>query len=225
MALLNGEGGGGGSADIEVANYAALPAAGTAPGQTYIVLADQGTKYIGVLWGGNFYPKGFYYDATTSYIYSEYPFQATQAQVDAGTNTTEFVTSKTFNDSAQLTARELIVNKDASGGYVGLTLFKINFRNTLNTFTSFFTNNNTAARTYTFQDRNGTIADDTDLGLKATIDSQVFTGTPSLPTGTIGVTQATNDNSTKLATTAYVKQEITNNANVSNRLFNYYNFI
>ena len=105
MALLNGEGGGGGSADIEVANYAALPAPGTAPGQTYIVLADQGTKYIGVLWGGNFYPKGFYYDATTSYIYSEYPFQATQAEVDAGTNTTEFVTSKTLNDSAQLASK------------------------------------------------------------------------------------------------------------------------
>lgn len=57
-------------------------------------------------------------------------------------------------------------NKDASGGYVGLTLFKINFKNAANTFTSFFTNSNTAARTYTFQDRNGTIADDTDLAAK-----------------------------------------------------------
>lgn len=62
---------------------------------------------------------------------------------------------------AQLTAE-----KDASGGYVGLTLLKINFKNVLNTFTSFFTNSNTAARTYTFQDRDGTIADDTDLALK-----------------------------------------------------------
>lgn len=54
--------------------------------------------------------------------------------------------------------------KDATGGYAGLTLFKINFKNVANTFTSFFTNLNTAARTYTFQDRNGTILDDTDLG-------------------------------------------------------------
>lgn len=61
---------------------------------------------------------------------------------------------------------ELTSSKDATGGYAGLTLFKINFKNVLNTFTSFFTNSNTAARTYTFQDRNGTIADDTDLGLK-----------------------------------------------------------
>lgn len=66
-----------------------------------------------------------------------------------------------------LTAKESTSNKDATGGYVGLTLFKINFKNVLNTFTSFFTNSNTAARTYTFQDRNGTIADDTDLALKA----------------------------------------------------------
>lgn len=57
------------------------------------------------------------------------------------------------------------LHKDASGGIAGLTLFKINFRNVADSFTSFFTNTNTAARTYTFQDRNGTIADDTDIGL------------------------------------------------------------
>lgn len=56
--------------------------------------------------------------------------------------------------------------KDASGGYAWLTLFKINFKNVANTFTSFFTNSNTASRTYTFQDRDGTIADNTDLALK-----------------------------------------------------------
>jgi|GEM_PF-6179160 len=63
---------------------------------------------------------------------------------------------------------ENVANKDASGGYAGLTLFKINFKNVANTFTSFFTNSNTAARTYTFPDRTGTIADDTDItGAKA----------------------------------------------------------
>jgi hypothetical protein len=61
---------------------------------------------------------------------------------------------------------ESLSNKDATGGYVGLTLIKINFKNALNTFTSFFTNSNTASRTYTFQDRNGTIADNTDLATK-----------------------------------------------------------
>ena len=58
---------------------------------------------------------------------------------------------------------EVTANKDASNGYAGLTLFKINFKNVANTFTSFFTNTNTTSRTYTYQDRNGTIADDTDI--------------------------------------------------------------
>ena len=40
---------------------------------------------------------------------------------------------------------------------------KFGFRNVANTFTSLFLNTNTAARTYTFQDRNGTIADNTDI--------------------------------------------------------------
>ena len=63
-------------------------------------------------------------------------------------------------------------NKDATGGYAGLTLFKINFKNVANTITSWFTNTNTVARTYTFQNRDGTIADDTDLsGKQATLVS------------------------------------------------------
>ena len=49
-------------------------------------------------------------------------------------------------------------NKDISGGYVGKTLEKINFWNTARTFISFFTNAATAVRTYTFPDKDGTIA-------------------------------------------------------------------
>ena len=40
---------------------------------------------------------------------------------------------------------------------------------------------------------------------KANVASPTFTGTPVLPTGTIGVTQSAADNSTKLATTAFVQ--------------------
>lgn len=42
------------------------------------------------------------------------------------------------------------------------------------------------------------------LAFKAPLNSPQFTGTPSLPTGTVAVTQAANDNSTAVATTAYV---------------------
>jgi hypothetical protein len=48
--------------------------------------------------------------------------------------------------------------KDGTGGVAGLTLFKINFKNALDTVTSFFTNSNTVSRTYTFQDIDGTMA-------------------------------------------------------------------
>lgn len=46
------------------------------------------------------------------------------------------------------------------------------------------------------------------LSSKADLASPTFTGTPSLPTGTTGVTQSASDNSTKLATTAYVDNQI-----------------
>src|SRR6185369_5485482 len=59
--------------------------------------------------------------------------------------------------------QEVAANKDATGGYAGLTLYKINFKNAANTFTSFFTNTNTAARTYTFKDADGTVAFTTDI--------------------------------------------------------------
>lgn len=67
-------------------------------------------------------------------------------------------------------------SKDASSGVPGLTQFKLNLKNLAGTIVSFLTNANTAARTYTLQDRDGTIADDKDLALKAPIASPTFTG-------------------------------------------------
>ncbi|GEM_PF-3577182 len=100
-----------------------------------------------------------------------------------------------------LNAKEASANKDTSGGYAGLTLLKINFWNAARTFLSFFTNSNTAAHTYTFQDRDGTIADDTDLALKAPLASPALTGTPTAPTAAGGT------NTTQIATTAFAKGE------------------
>jgi len=45
---------------------------------------------------------------------------------------------------------------------------------------------------------------------KANIASPTFTGTPALPTGTTGVTQSAGNNSTKLATTAFVNSAVQN---------------
>jgi hypothetical protein len=53
---------------------------------------------------------------------------------------------------------------------------------------------------------------------KADLASPTFTGTPSLPTGTIGVTQTAGNNTTALATTAFVQQEVPDFATTSNLL-------
>lgn len=54
-------------------------------------------------------------------------------------------------------------------------------------------------------DINNNFADvTTSLALKADLVSPTFTGAPTLPTGTIATTQSQSDNSTKIATTAYV---------------------
>ena len=47
------------------------------------------------------------------------------------------------------------------------------------------------------------------VATKADLASPTFTGTPSLPTGTTGVTQSSGNNSTALSTTAYVDAAIT----------------
>jgi hypothetical protein len=47
-------------------------------------------------------------------------------------------------------------------------------------------------------------ATNANLDLKADIASPTFTGTPTLPAGTIAVTQTAGDNSTAVATTAYI---------------------
>lgn len=109
-----------------------------------------------------------------------------------------------------LTARELTANKNATGGYVGLTAFNINFKNVANTFTSFFTNTNSAARTYTFQDRNGTIADNTDLAAKF----DVVNGAVALTdTSTIDLTSPkhtlASSSATRTFTISYVGDDIT----------------
>ncbi len=49
------------------------------------------------------------------------------------------------------------------------------------------------------------VAFQSNLDSKADKDSPTFTGSPVLPTGTTGVTQSNSDNSTKLATTAFVQ--------------------
>lgn len=57
------------------------------------------------------------------------------------------------------------------------------------------------------------------IALKANLASPTFTGTPSLPTGTIGVTQAAGNSTTALATTAFVTTANNLKANLASPTF------
>lgn len=59
----------------------------------------------------------------------------------------------------------------------------------------------------------------TGLALKANLASPTFTGTPSLPTGTIGVTQTAGNSTTALATTAFVTTANNLKSNIANPTF------
>jgi hypothetical protein len=80
--------------------------------------------------------------------------------------------------ASTISGKENASGKDASGGYVGRTLYRINLPNNTNTFVSLLQNTNTAARTYSTQDKDGTLAhtsDVTDSSAKATpVDADVF---------------------------------------------------
>lgn len=94
-------GGGGGTSITVVANYSALPAAGTATGEFYWCSASQGTPWIGGLWGGTYYNKGMYYSNGVTWEFMDVPYQATQATVNTGTNDDQFVTPKTFTNASK----------------------------------------------------------------------------------------------------------------------------
>jgi hypothetical protein len=107
----------------------------------------------------------------------------TNKTISGSSNTlSNIAQSSVTNLTTDLSAKEATANKDASGGYAGLTLLKINFKNVLNTFTSFFTNSNTASRTYTFQD-----SDDTIVG-RATTDTLTNKTINALSTNALTIT-------------------------------------
>ena len=90
---------GGGSEITVVANYSALPDPTTVSGEFYWCSASQGTSWLPGSLGGTFYNSGLYYSNGTTWEFLNVPFQATQAEVNTGTNNDKFVTPKTFADA------------------------------------------------------------------------------------------------------------------------------
>lgn len=82
-----------------VTNFSALPASGTVSGQYYEVLNAQGTQWVGAIYGGTYYPNGLYYSNGTDWIHSDNPYQASQATVNAGLVSDQFVSPLTLKTS------------------------------------------------------------------------------------------------------------------------------
>src|ERR1035437_5269983 len=175
-----------------VTNYSALPLVSSVVGNFYWVQTSQGTKWLPGALGGTYYSNGIYYSNGTTWEFIDTPYQAVQGDVDAGIITDQFVTPFTLKNSVQWNSKqaslgftaENVVNKDATGGYIGMTGFNYNFRNVANTFTSYLTNTNTASRTYTFPNVTTTMA-----GLSATqtfTGLQTFQGTVATDTAPLG---------------------------------------
>lgn len=82
-----------------VDNYSLLPAPIDASQDFYWVSNSQGTSWLPGSLGGSYYPKGLYFSNGVSWEYLETPYQATQLEVNAGTNDTKFLTPKTFKNA------------------------------------------------------------------------------------------------------------------------------
>lgn len=88
-----------GSAPTVVANFSALPAANTVSGQFYWCSASQGTFWLPGPLGGTYYSAGMYYSNGVSWEFMDVPYQATQTEVNTGTNTNKFVTPETLTNA------------------------------------------------------------------------------------------------------------------------------
>lgn len=114
-----------GSYDIEIVeNFSTLPDPTTVVNKFYWVLNAQGTSWLAGFIGGNYYNKGLYYSDGTSWTFSEVPFQATQIEVDAGTDDTKFVTPLTLKNALPTLTSDFI-NDGEDGIHKYVTLLDL----------------------------------------------------------------------------------------------------
>lgn len=85
-----------------VATYSVLPPAADNCDQYYVVENSQGISWIPFNFFGTYYPKGIYYsDCVTWHYAGDFPYQASQADVNAGIINSQFITPLTLKNSTQ----------------------------------------------------------------------------------------------------------------------------
>jgi hypothetical protein len=93
-----------------VANYSALPSPATVTGQFYWASASEGTRWLPGSFGGTYYSAGMYHSNGVTWEFMDVPYQASQATVNTGTNTDQFLTPSTFTNSTQLAGKQPVGN-------------------------------------------------------------------------------------------------------------------
>lgn len=128
--------------------------------------------YDGSAWVQAFLPVSSYVDLNSAQTLTNKTLTAPVINSPTGITAADITNTAAGNIAAttvQAALNELdsekqaVSGKDASGGYAGLTLFKLNLRNAANTITSWFTTAATAARTWTMPDKDGTVAMTSDI--------------------------------------------------------------
>lgn len=138
---------------IDVANYTALvtnypPASYN--GAFAWVEASQGTAWLPGNLGGTYYPLGLYHSNGTAWIFTPSPSQATQAEVDTGTNNDKFVTPLTFTNASKWATKQNSIT-------VANTTTNANFYPTFVSATGALTTLNTSTANFYVNPSNGNI--------------------------------------------------------------------
>ena len=114
--------GGGGTEITVVANYSALPDPTTVSGQFYWCESSQGTSWLPGSLGGTYYNSGMYYSNGVAWQFMNVPYQATQTEVNTGTNTDKFVTPSTFANATKWSTKQDALTESNFGSFSnGLT--------------------------------------------------------------------------------------------------------
>jgi len=79
---------------------------------------------------------------------------------------------------------EMMANRDIHNGHIGKTGSKANLYNDAGTYKSLLEHNSAIGRIWTLPDASGTLLDTADTAAITTVDSPVFTGSPTVPSVT-----------------------------------------
>ncbi len=160
-----------------VANYSALPAVGTVTGEFYWCSASQGTSWLPGSLGGTYYNSGLYYSNGVTWEYLDVPYQATQATVNTGTNTDQFITPSTLTNATVITNKELLANKMATNGYPAQIAYDIILQdNSTGSIFSILRSIASVTRTWIFPDKNGTVAMTNDAAMTDARNTKMVLG-------------------------------------------------